>query len=86
MPDPDDLDEGKGEFAETLRMHKFLRWVHLGGMIAQVVLGVIVANSELIGLDRANDYGTLQALATVHMASGLVTWGALTWAGALMTF
>lgn len=86
MPDPDNLSEGPGEFASTLRLHKFLRWIHFGGMLAQVVLGVLVANPDLIGLNRANDYGTLQALATVHLASGLISYGALTWAGALMTF
>ncbi|MET0387170.1 MAG: hypothetical protein ABW321_14475 [Polyangiales bacterium] len=85
MPDPDNLSEGKGEFASTLRLHKTLRWVHFAGMIAQGVIGLIIANS-LVGLDRANDYGTLQALATVHMGVGLVTWGAMTWAGALMVF
>lgn len=85
MPDPDDLSSGKGEFASTLRLHKFLRWVHFGGMVTQVVLGVIIG-SGLLGLDRANDYDTLQALATVHMATGVITYGALTWAGALMTF
>jgi hypothetical protein len=84
MPDPDNLSEGKGEFASTLRLHKALRWVHFGGMIAQVVLGIIIANS--VGADRANHYGTLQALSTVHMGVGLVTYGALTWAGALMAF
>jgi hypothetical protein len=85
MPDPDDLSEGKGEFASTLRLHKTLRWVHFGGMVAQALIGIVMANN-LLGLDRANDYGTLQALGTVHLASGLVTYGALTWAGALMTF
>lgn len=85
MPDPDHLSEGKGEFASTLRMHKLLRWVHLGGMIAQALLGIVIANGPF-GLDRANHYSTLQALATVHMGLGLVTWGALTWAGALMVF
>ena len=85
MPDPDNLSEGKGDFAKTLRMHKTLRWVHFGGMVAQVVIGIIMANG-LLGLNRANNYSTLQALATVHMGVGLVTWGALTWAGALMTF
>jgi hypothetical protein len=85
MPDPDDLSSGKGEFASTLRLHKFLRWIHLGGMVSQVVLGVIMGTG-MLGLDRANDYDTLQALATVHMGIGVVTWGALGWAGALMTF
>lgn len=85
MPDPDDLASGKGEFASTLRLHKTLRWVHFGGMVAQIALGVLLA-SRVGGLDRANDYGTLQTLATVHMGIGLVTWGAMSWAGALMTF
>jgi hypothetical protein len=85
MPDPDDLSSGKGEFASTLRLHKFLRWIHFGGMVSQIVLGVIMGTG-MLGLDRANDYGTLQALGTVHMGIGVVTYGALTWAGALMTF
>jgi hypothetical protein len=85
MPDPDDLSTGKGEFASTLRLHKFLRWIHFGGMVTQVVLGVVMG-AGLLGLDRANDYDTLQTLATVHMATGVITYGALTWAGALMTF
>jgi hypothetical protein len=86
MPDPDDLAHTKGEFGDTLRMHKLLRWVHFGGMVAQILLGVVIANANWFGLSRANDYKTLQALATVHLGSGLVTYGALTWAGALMTF
>lgn len=86
MPDPDNLADGPGEFASTLRMHKLLRWVHFGGMIMQAILGIVIANGQTFGIDRANNYGTLQTLATVHMATGLVTLGALTWAGALMTF
>jgi len=86
MPDPDNLAEGPGEFASTLRMHKLLRWVHFGGMVLQGILGVVVANGSTFGIDRANNYGTLQTLATVHLVSGVVTLGALTWAGALMTF
>jgi hypothetical protein len=85
MPDPDHLSEGKGEFASTLRLHKTLRWVHFGGMVAQALIGIVIANG-LLGLDRANNYSTLQALATAHMGVGLVTWGAMTWAGALMVF
>jgi hypothetical protein len=85
MPDPDDLTSGKGEFAKTLRMHKLLRWVHFGGMVAQLLIGVVIA-TDIAGLDRANDYKTLQALATAHLGAGIVTYGAMTWAGALMTF
>ena len=84
MPDPDDLANAKGEFASTVRLHKLLRWVHFGGMIAQIVLGIVIANN--VAGDRANDYGTLQALSTAHLAAGVITYGALTWAGALMTF
>jgi hypothetical protein len=83
MPDPDDSSEGDSEFASTLRKHKFLRWVHFGGMIAQIAIGAMLAN-DVLGLDRANDYSTLQLLATVHMGIGIITYGALTWAGALM--
>jgi len=86
MPDPDGLDEGDSDYASNLRTHKILRWVHFVGMISQLALGVVIANSESFGLDRANDFGTLQALSAVHMGLGLVTWGALTWAGALFTF
>jgi hypothetical protein len=86
MPDPDDLSNGKGEFADTLRMHKLLRWVHFSGMVTQILLGLVIAHASWVGLNRARDYNTLQTLATVHLATGLVTYGALTWAGALMTF
>ncbi|MFI5308217.1 MAG: hypothetical protein ACHQ53_12730 [Polyangiales bacterium] len=86
MPDPDDLANTPGAFGNTLRMHKLLRWVHFGGMVAQILLGIVIANANWFGLSRANDYKTLQALATVHLGSGLITYGALTWAGALMTF
>jgi hypothetical protein len=85
MPDPDDLANTKGEFGDTLRMHKLLRWVHFGGMLAQLALGLIISQGAF-GLDRANDYDGMQKLATVHLASGIITYGALTWAGALMTF
>ncbi|MEM6954550.1 MAG: hypothetical protein AAF411_19840 [Myxococcota bacterium] len=81
MPDPIGLDEGDGEYARNLRRHKRLRWVHLAGMIAQNVLGIIIANSETFGLNRSEDYGTLQALSTVHLALGLATYATLTWAG-----
>lgn len=84
MPDPGgELDEGDSEYAQNLRMHKLLRWVHFGGMIAQMALGLVVANNWF-GLDRANNYGALQALSTVHLGTGLVTWGAMTWAGIIM--
>jgi hypothetical protein len=86
MPDPDGLDEGDSDYAKNLRMHKILRWVHFVGMISQLALGVVIANAESFGLDRANDFGTLQALSATHMAIGLVTFGALTWAGAIFTF
>ncbi len=86
MPDPMNLSEGDSDYARNLRRHKRLRWVHFAGMIVQMGLGFIVANSERLGLDRANDYGTLQALGTVHMTVGLVTYAAMTWAGAIMAF
>jgi len=86
MPDPLNLDEGDGDYAKNLRVHKALRWVHLVGMVAQMGLGLVIANGSRLGLDRTNDYGTLRALSTVHMGIGMVTWGTLTAAGALMVF
>ena len=86
MPDPMGLSEGDSEYARNLRRHKRLRWVHLIGMAAQIGLGAIIANADKFGLSRANDYGTLQALSTVHFAIGLVTYAALTWAGVIFLF
>ncbi len=84
MPDPDNAAEGDSAFARTLRTHKILRWIHLFGMISQITLGLVTANL----FDRASesDFKTAQALGTVHMGIGLVTFGALSWAGALMVF
>lgn len=83
MPDPDRADVGTSKYAKNVRTHKALRWVHLTGMVAQVVIGVVMANPKL-GLDRTNDYGTLKALSGLHLGTGLVTFGALTWAGTIM--
>ncbi len=84
MPDPNDVSSGPGEFAERLRVHEVLRWIHLVGMVAQTFLGLGVANG-LFG-DRANDYGTLEVVAAIHQAVGWTTWGALTAAAAVMIF
>ncbi len=86
MPDPLDVSEGNNRYAQRLRKHRKLRWAHFGGMMTQILLGIVIANPNAFGMDRANNYKTLQALATVHMATGLFTYGALTWAGALMVF
>lgn len=86
MPDPIGLDEGSSKSAKRLRTHKVLRWVSLSGMVAQILLGVVIANSDRFGVDRANDYKTLRALATTHMGIGLLTYGSLTWAGSIMIF
>jgi len=86
MPDPLGVSEGNSDFARKLRTHKVLRWVTFAGMLAQIGLGVVAANSEAFGLDRANDYKALRGIATAHMAVSLVTYGAMTWAGAIMIF
>ncbi len=80
MPVPDGYGEGQGRHARNLRMHRLLRWIHAGGMALQLLLGYVVANAQRFGLDRANDYGTLQALSAAHLGTGLLTWGALSWA------
>ncbi len=86
MPDPLKVSEGNSDFARKLRTHKVLRWVTFAGMIAQIGLGIAAANSEWFGLDRANDYSTLRGIATAHLAVSLFTYGAMTWAGAIMIF
>ena len=86
MPDPLGVSEGDSEFAKKLRTHKVLRWVTFAGMLAQIGLGLVTANSEWFGLDRANDYKALRGIATAHLAVSLVTYGAMTWAGAIMIF
>jgi hypothetical protein len=84
MPDPNDVSSGRGEFAERIRIHEALRWVHLVGMVAQMFMGIGLANNWFG--DRANDYGTLEAVAGVHQAIGWTTWGVLTASGAMMLF
>ncbi len=84
MPDPNNVSEGPGEFAERIRIHEVLRWIHLVGMVAQTVIGVGLANGAFG--DRANNYNTLEILAGVHQAIGWTTWGVLTAAGAIMIF
>ncbi len=86
MPDPLGVSEGNSDFAKRLRTHKVLRWVTFAGMLTQIALGVVAANSTAFGLDRANDYKALRGIATAHLAVSLVTYGAMTWAGAIMIF
>jgi len=86
IPDPLGVSEGNSDFARKLRTHKVLRWVTFAGMLAQIGLGIMSANSEWFGLDRANDYKALRGLATAHMAVTFVSYGAMTWAGAIMIF
>jgi hypothetical protein len=84
MPDPDDAAKGNSKYAKTLRTHKLLRWVHLAGMLSQMVIGTIITNPGISGLDRANDYDTLKKLAGLHLVTGYITLGALSWAGTIM--
>jgi hypothetical protein len=54
-------------------------------MLAQMAIGIVVANPKVSGgLDRANDYDKLKTLSIVHLATGYVTFGALSWAGYIM--
>ena len=84
MPDPIGLDEGDSKPARKLRQHKRLRWAHLGGLAAQILLGFVTSSSHRFGLDRTNDYGAQQALATTHLLIGAATYATLTWSGAIM--
>lgn len=84
MPDPLRASEGDGAFARRLRKHKIARWIHFVGMASQIILGAFVANADRFGINRSENYRALQGLATVHMAVGLVTYGSLTYAAAIM--
>jgi hypothetical protein len=84
MPDPNHVSEGRGAFAERVRGHQILRWIHLAGMVIQSVLGLGIAN-DWFG-DRANDYEALQGLAAVHQFVGWTTWFTVGLAGAIMLF
>ncbi|MGD8605975.1 MAG: hypothetical protein PVH21_01685 [Myxococcales bacterium] len=86
MPDPLEVSKGDSPFARKLRAHKALRWVTFAGMLTQIALGIVSANGQWFGLDRANDYKALRGLATAHLAVSLVTYGALTGAGVIMLF
>jgi hypothetical protein len=86
MPDPLKVSEGNSDFARKLRTHKVLRWVTFAGMIAQIGLGIVTANADWFSIDRANNYNALRGIATAHLAVSLMTYGAMTWAGAIMVF
>lgn len=81
MPDP----LNSGDTNEDLALHKTLRWVHLGGMVAQLFLGLAVANNWF-GIDRANNFEAQQVLASVHQLIGWTTLGVLTASGAILLF
>ena len=76
--------DASSAYGSRLRTHRLLRWVHLAGMVGQVVGGVVVANLGAMGVDPEDNHRVFQGIATWHLAVGLVTWAALTWAGALM--
>jgi hypothetical protein len=86
MPDPLKVSEGNSDFARKLRTHKVLRWVTFAGMVAQIGLGIVAANNDWFNIDRANNYNALRGIATAHLAVSLMTYGAMTWAGAIMVF
>jgi hypothetical protein len=86
MPDPLDLEHQDSAWAGRVRAHRMLRWVHLGGLIAQALLGIVIANPSTFGIDRDRDFDTMQGLASLHMGMGIATFGALSTAAALVTF
>ena len=74
----DELSNAEGSRGSRLRMHRILRWIHLAGIAFQIVEGIIMANVDF------EDTGTAQAVASVHLGVGGLTWAVLTWAGAMM--
>jgi hypothetical protein len=78
MPDPDDAAAGPGKHAARLRIHRALSWVHLTGMVAMPLLGLLTSAS--------NDRDDRAALATAHLVVGYTTFATITVAGSLMLF
>jgi hypothetical protein len=76
MPDPLNASEGRSEMATLLSAHKTLRWVLLGLLLGQLVLGAVAANVDA-------DFDTRRVLASTHLALGVVTWGTMTTHGIL---
>lgn len=67
MPDPLDVGEGDGAYAQQITFHRGLRWVVLGLIIGQAVLGGIAANID-------SDFETRRTLAGIHLSVGVATW------------
>lgn len=84
LNDPNQVLTGSGAYSDRIRAHSVLALIHLAGMIAQVVIGVGLANNWFG--DRANDYSSMQTVAAVHQVIGWTTWLALGAAGAIMLF
>jgi hypothetical protein len=61
-----------------LRLHRALSWVHLAGMIATPILGIVTSTVD--------DADTRDALATVHLGVAYGTLATISTAGALMAF
>jgi hypothetical protein len=72
MPDPQHVAYPR------LRIHRALSWVHLGGMAAMPVLGVLTST--------VGDVEARNTLATVHLAVGYTTLAVISTAASLMAF
>jgi hypothetical protein len=77
MPDPEHASVGNDRRARTLRLHKALALVHLGGMILQPILGILSYSPSVFGIqDNAHgDFG--RDIRTIHAGVGYVTLAAL---------
>ena len=65
-------------------MDTLMDQIPLGTMNTSMTINAVAA--WMLGLYRANDYKAVRGLATAHLALSLVTYGAMTWAGAIMVF
>jgi hypothetical protein len=86
MPDPLDVNHQQSGWAERVRIHDALHWVHLAGIVVQALLGAFIANATSFGVNYDHDFATLQALSGVHMGVGVLTFAALSAAAAVVTF
>lgn len=87
MPDPLQASEQPNAWGERIRIHRSLRWVTSGLLIAQALLGAFISLSdEWFDMDPQNDFEALQALSATRLGLGVAAMASLTAQGSIMLF
>ena len=87
MPDPLHVSEQPDARGARIRLHTTIRWVTTSLIIAQALLGLFISNADdWFGIERSQEFDTLQALSITHMALGVGAVVSLSAQGAVMIF